>query len=195
MIAQLHSVNDECARIHGVLERVSGLIAPPPSPPQPSPRRPRRAAGDRPRRPAPSPPPPPPAPEPPPPPPRRSSPAAPPAPEPPPPPPAPEPPPPPAEPPPPDPYGPPPGEPDEPSPIAVPSGQFVGRLTPAPVAYEGTGGDPDAPPSEGIRLLATQMAVAGETVGDIERRLRTDFGVTNAAQVVRELFGPSGDPL
>jgi hypothetical protein len=170
VISQLRSVNDECQRINGVLERVAAMIATPGEPAEPPP-----PAAE-------PPPPPPPVVEPPPPPP---------------PPPSAEPPPPPAvaepPPPPPDPYGPPPGgEPPEPPPIAVPSSQFTG--TPEPVAYEGTGVE-QGPPSEGIRLLATQMAVAGETVGDIERRLRTDFGVTNASQVVRELFGPSGDPL
>ena len=80
-----------------------------------------------------------------------------------------------------------------PGPIAIPSEQYVSGQTPEPVAYEGAGAP--AAPSEGIRLLATQMAVAGESVADIEQRLRTDFGVTNADQVVRELFGPSGDPV
>ena len=42
-----------------------------------------------------------------------------------------------------------------------------------------------------MRLLATQMAVAGEGAGDIERRLREDFGVPNAAAIVKDLFGPS----
>ena len=174
VIAQLRSVNDECQRINGVLERVSAMIeepAPPAPAPVPEPPAPLAApppVGE-------PPPPPPPVAEPPPPP------VA-----------APPPPPPPVDAPPPDPYGPPPGaappEPEEEEAIAVPSSQYTG--TPEPVAYEGTGIQ-EGPPSEGIRLLATQMAVAGETVGDIERRLRTDFGVTNASQVVRELFGPT----
>lgn len=61
---------------------------------------------------------------------------------------------------------------------------------PMPVAYPGTGQTELAePPSEGIRLLATQMALSGESVADIERRLRSDFGVENAHLVVGELFG------
>jgi hypothetical protein len=182
VIAQLRSVNDECQRINGVLERVAAMIvapAPPPPPPAPAYESPAPAAPvyePPPAQPVYEPPPPPAA-EPPPPPPPVA--------EPPPPPPPPA-----AAPPPPDPYGPPPGAapPEEEAPIAVPSSQYTG--TPEPVAYEGTGAD-EGPPSEGIRLLATQMAVAGETVADIERRLRNDFGVANASQVVRELFGPS----
>lgn len=64
-----------------------------------------------------------------------------------------------------------------------------GEAPPA-VAYPGTGkAEPADSPSDGIRLLATQMAMAGESIADIERRLRSDFGVRDAHLVVRELFG------
>ena len=44
--------------------------------------------------------------------------------------------------------------------------------------------------SAGIRLLATQMSVAGSDREEIERRLREDFGVANATDVVAGIFGP-----
>lgn len=44
--------------------------------------------------------------------------------------------------------------------------------------------------SEGIRLLATQMSIAGASNGEIARRLHDAFGVENADVLVVELFGP-----
>lgn len=46
--------------------------------------------------------------------------------------------------------------------------------------------------SEGTRLIATQMSVAGSSPAEIEHRLREEFRVSNADQVVRELFGSNG---
>lgn len=43
--------------------------------------------------------------------------------------------------------------------------------------------------SSGIRLLATQMSVAGAERDEIARRLREDFGVENSDRVVAQLFG------
>lgn len=43
--------------------------------------------------------------------------------------------------------------------------------------------------SEGVRLLATQMSVAGASSEDIARRLHNDFGVENADQLIAQLFG------
>lgn len=50
---------------------------------------------------------------------------------------------------------------------------------------------PVEPPriSEGVRLLATQMSVAGSSVTEIARRLHDEFGVENSDLLVRELFG------
>jgi hypothetical protein len=50
---------------------------------------------------------------------------------------------------------------------------------------------PMEPPriSEGVRLLATQMSVAGSSVTEIARRLHDEFGVENSDLLVRELFG------
>ncbi len=43
--------------------------------------------------------------------------------------------------------------------------------------------------SEGVRLLATQMSVAGASSGDIARRLHDDFGVEDADRLIAHLFG------
>jgi hypothetical protein len=43
--------------------------------------------------------------------------------------------------------------------------------------------------SDGVRLLATQMSVAGASPDEIALRLREDFGVPDAERLVRELFG------
>lgn len=43
--------------------------------------------------------------------------------------------------------------------------------------------------SDGVRLLATQMSVAGASLDEIVRQLRDDFGVPDADVVVWELFG------
>lgn len=90
-------------------------------------------------------------------------------------------------------------EPNTESPTAVPADQFTPPTPdqrPTTVSYPGTAAPEQSeesalgrPPSEGIRLLATQMAVAGESREDIEHRLRSDFGVADADLVVRELFG------
>ena len=46
------------------------------------------------------------------------------------------------------------------------------------------------PSSEGIRLLANQMAVAGSSRPEIERRLKEDFGVTDPDRILFDIFGP-----
>ena len=43
--------------------------------------------------------------------------------------------------------------------------------------------------SDGVRLLATQMSVAGANPDEIALRLREDFGVADADALVDELFG------
>lgn len=70
-----------------------------------------------------------------------------------------------------------------------------GRLSiaKAPLGDETGAGSGGAPVSEGVRLLATQMSVAGSSVEQIEARLREDFGVEDAHAVVAELFGYPGD--
>jgi hypothetical protein len=44
--------------------------------------------------------------------------------------------------------------------------------------------------SEGLRLLATQMAAAGSDRAEIEQQLRVDFGVVNARELLDEIFSP-----
>jgi hypothetical protein len=48
--------------------------------------------------------------------------------------------------------------------------------------------------SEGIRLLATQMSVAGASNREIARKLHDDFGVENADALIAQLFGPAVPP-
>jgi hypothetical protein len=57
----------------------------------------------------------------------------------------------------------------------------------------GEGAGPEAPEpgsSDGLRLLAIQMAVAGSSRTEIEDRLRSEFGVTEPADVLTEVLGP-----
>lgn len=48
--------------------------------------------------------------------------------------------------------------------------------------------------SDGVRLLATQMSVAGANPDEIALRLREDFGVADADALVDELFGIASEP-
>jgi hypothetical protein len=45
-------------------------------------------------------------------------------------------------------------------------------------------------PSDGARLLAAQMAVAGSTREEIETRLRDEFGIQDAAPILDGILGP-----
>lgn len=47
----------------------------------------------------------------------------------------------------------------------------------------------DRGPSEGVRLLVTQMAAAGSSIEEIERSLRDTYGVGGAAEAVAAIFG------
>lgn len=49
--------------------------------------------------------------------------------------------------------------------------------------------------SDGVRLLATQMSVAGANPDEIALRLREDFGVADADALVDDLFGIPGQPV
>jgi hypothetical protein len=69
-------------------------------------------------------------------------------------------------------------EPPAPPPTPAPAVEPVGERRAQPY-----------PPSEGIRLLATQMAVAGSTQAEIEERLRIEFGVVDADAILYEVFG------
>lgn len=42
---------------------------------------------------------------------------------------------------------------------------------------------------DGVRLLATQMAVAGSSMSEVESRLRREFGVADPGPVLDEVFG------
>jgi len=59
-----------------------------------------------------------------------------------------------------------------------------------PLAARPDGGAPNrVPVPEGVRLIATQMAVAGSSRAEIERRLQRQFGIVDAASVLDEVFG------
>jgi hypothetical protein len=47
------------------------------------------------------------------------------------------------------------------------------------------------PPSDGARLLAAQMAVAGSSREEIETRLRDEFGIQDAAPILDGILGPN----
>jgi hypothetical protein len=82
---------------------------------------------------------------------------------------------------------PPPEGPPEPSPLPPrpPQEPYVERRR----APQGTDGAP-AIPTAGARLLATQMAVAGSSRAEIERRLRNDFGIEDAEEMLNGILGP-----
>jgi len=48
----------------------------------------------------------------------------------------------------------------------------------------------DAPASDGARLLAAQMAVAGSSRKEIEVRLRDEFGIQDATPILDGILGP-----
>ena len=51
---------------------------------------------------------------------------------------------------------------------------------------------PGAPPSDGARLLATQMAVAGSSRAEIESRLQNEFGIWDAGPMLDAILGREG---
>lgn len=58
-------------------------------------------------------------------------------------------------------------------------------------AYAPAGREPRQP-SEGARLLATQMAVAGSTRAEIEGRLQHEFDIRDTAPILDAILGPGG---
>lgn len=57
------------------------------------------------------------------------------------------------------------------------------------IAADANGADGERPASEGVRLIATQMAIAGSTRAEIHGRLRDQFGIEDADPVLNEIFG------
>jgi hypothetical protein len=51
-------------------------------------------------------------------------------------------------------------------------------------------GSAEGAPSDGARLLAAQMAVAGSSRQDIEARLREEFGIQDASPILDGILGP-----
>jgi hypothetical protein len=60
------------------------------------------------------------------------------------------------------------------------------RSAPAPLASH----PPGATSSDGARLLAAQMAVAGSSREEIEARLRDEFGIQDAGPILDGILGP-----
>lgn len=58
---------------------------------------------------------------------------------------------------------------------------------PQPIGQQAAGG---APASDGARLLAAQMAVAGSSRQEIEGRLRDEFGIEDASPILDGILGP-----
>ncbi len=81
-------------------------------------------------------------------------------------------------------------EPATPEPPPAPSQEH--RSTPPPppqpAAQPGATG---TTPSDGARLLAAQMAVAGSSREEIETRLRDEFGIDDAGPILDGILGPS----
>ena len=80
----------------------------------------------------------------------------------------------------------------EPEVAAEGDGTEGAETTAEPAPAEEPAADPSEPVhvSEGVRLLATQMSVAGASTDDIARRLHNDFGVEDADRLIAHLFGP-----
>jgi len=87
-----------------------------------------------------------------------------------------------------------------PTEVTEPLETATGMPLPAPLPVAPIGGLPPVPAgpapdasggphlSDGVRLLATQMSVAGASPEEIATRLHEDFGVADADRLVRELF-------
>jgi hypothetical protein len=85
----------------------------------------------------------------------------------------------------PEPQPPPQQSPSEPPPAS--SGPTATSPESAPPTSPATGG---TSPSDGARLLAAQMAVAGSSREEIETRLRDEFGIQDAGPILDGILGP-----
>ena len=72
-------------------------------------------------------------------------------------------------------------------PPQAPPPQAPAPQAPPPPAPQAVGPQPDSGVSEGARLLATQMAVAGSTRDEIAWRLREEFGIHDATAILDEI--------
>jgi hypothetical protein len=69
------------------------------------------------------------------------------------------------------------------------------RLWRRDAQHDGAGEERRQVNSEGVRLVVKQMAIAGASRGEIERRLRIQFGVNDADGALDEIFGQRGRPV
>ncbi len=80
------------------------------------------------------------------------------------------------------------GEPEPPSPAEPDFSPQAPLSAPPPPTSRPAG----APPSDGARLLATQMAVAGSSRAEIESRLQNEFGIWDAGPMLDAILGREG---
>jgi len=85
---------------------------------------------------------------------------------------------------------------DRPAPVAPatvrpPGSSPGGRFVPRGRTERTRASEPIAPSSstQGIRLLATQMAVAGSTRDEVEHRLESEFGISDADDILDDVMG------
>lgn len=71
----------------------------------------------------------------------------------------------------------------------APSGSVSANGPSASTPDESVAQEPDDGPSQGLLLLATQMAVAGSAREEIAARLRNDFGVEDPDEVLTRALG------
>jgi hypothetical protein len=85
---------------------------------------------------------------------------------------------------------------DRPAPVAPatvrpPGSSPGGRFVPRGRTERTEANKPTLPNSstQGIRLLATQMAVAGSTRDEVEHRLESEFGISDADDILDDVMG------
>jgi hypothetical protein len=101
------------------------------------------------------------------------------------------------------PFAPAPEEPEEPAEHEIPALLASHAITPEAalaVAHPQVVAVPDAPAPDGAaypaaaqdagRLVAIEMAVAGDTRENVGRRLQEEFGITDPEQILDDVFGP-----
>jgi len=77
-----------------------------------------------------------------------------------------------------------------PAPVAPPGLSAAGRFVPRDSADQTRPGSQiSSSSSQGIRLLATQMAVAGSSRDEVERRLQAEFGIADANDILDDVMG------
>ena len=76
-------------------------------------------------------------------------------------------------------------------PTAAPPASAPPASAPPGPSQSGAPSTPGGQPSDGARLLAAQMAVAGSSREEIEARLRKEFNIEDAGPILDGILGPS----